>query len=66
MSLHIDRFVDLVRSHDAKGKRDVVLSIQDARNLLGDITKLLNQLNRQNLPKTENQTQVEISGGRFR
>lgn len=41
MSMHINRFIDRVRAADTKGQRDIVISLQDAKNLHADITKLL-------------------------
>jgi hypothetical protein len=66
MSLHIDRFVDLVRSHDARGRKEIIMPIRDARDLMADITKLLNQLQNTNTNNTSSTTQtVEITGGNF-
>ena len=66
MSLHIDRFVDLVRSHDARGRKEIIMPIRDARDLMSDITKLLNQLQNTNTNNTSSTTQtVEITGGNF-
>lgn len=66
MSLHIDRFVDLVRSHDARGRKEIIMPIRDARDLMADITKILNQLQKitPNNSSTNTQT-VEITGGNF-
>lgn len=44
MSAHINRFIDRVKALDHQKQRDVVLSVMEARDLLGDITKLLLKL----------------------
>ena len=41
MSLHINRFIDRVQGQDARGGRDLVMSMADAKDLLADITRLL-------------------------
>lgn len=51
MSIHINRFVDSVKAHEARGQRDFIMPIRDAKDLHADITKLL-------LAMTELQTQL--------
>ena len=41
MSIHINRFVDSVKAHEARGQRDFMMSMKDAKDLHADITKLL-------------------------
>ena len=41
MSIHINRFVDSVKAHEARGQRDFLMPIRDAKDLHADITKLL-------------------------
>ena len=41
MSLHINRFIDSVKAHEARGQRDFMMPIKDAKDLHADITKLL-------------------------
>ena len=41
MSLHINRFIDLIKAQESRGGRDVTLSLKDAKDLHADITKLL-------------------------
>lgn len=41
MSLHIRRFVDRVRAAEAKANPQLVLTLQEARDLQADITRLL-------------------------
>jgi hypothetical protein len=41
MSIHINRFVDSVKAHEARGQRDFMMPLRDAKDLHSDITKLL-------------------------
>lgn len=68
MSLHINRFIDLVKACESRGQREVTLSLRDAKDLHGDITKLLlaleqirSQTNAAAVP-----VQVEVTGGTFK
>ena len=68
MSLHLQRFVDRVQAAEARGQRDLVLSIGEAKDLHADLTRLL--LNLESLrtvrsASTEQVIEVEISGGKF-
>lgn len=69
MSLHINRFVDRVRSAEHRGQRDFVMTLVEARELQADLVKLLLAL--QTLAEaqaaatnTDSGTQ-EIAGGSF-
>ena len=68
MSLHINRFVDRLKAHESRAARDFVMSIQDARDLHADITKLLMQLQTMVESKTQNPEVIamEITGGGFK
>jgi len=41
MSIHINRFIDSVKAHEARGQRDFIMPIRDAKDLHADITKML-------------------------
>lgn len=69
MSLHLQRFIDRVQATEARGHRDIVLSIQEARDLHADLTRLLLDLetlktSRATVP-AEPVIEVKISGGQF-
>lgn len=71
MRIHLQKFVDRLRGFEARGARDFTMSINDAKDLHSDITKLL--LDLQNLQeavskKQESDTEitVEIKGGSFK
>jgi hypothetical protein len=51
MSIHINRFIDSVKAHEARGQREFMMPIRDAKDLHADITKML-------LAITELQTQL--------
>jgi uncharacterized protein Smg (DUF494 family) len=67
MSLHINRFIDSIKSSEARGQRDLQISLRDAKDLHSDITKLLltlEQLRDQNTAAAEPMI-IEIQGGSF-
>ena len=70
MSMHLQRFVDRVRGAEARGAKDFIMSMTDAKDLHADITRLLIELN--NLrelatakPQQDDVITVEVSGGNF-
>jgi len=69
MSMHINRFVDSIKAHEARQQRDFVMSMRDAKDLHGDITKLLlivQQLQAQALDQQQDSVvTVEVQGGSF-
>jgi len=69
MTMHIHKFVDRVRGHEARGARDFVMTMNEARDLHADITRLLISLQtlQEQATKTNNTevVQVEIGGGQF-
>lgn len=69
MSLHINRFVDAIKAAESRGQRDLVMSMRDAKDLHGDITKLLltlEALHTQNSRPREETITVELAGGSFK
>ena len=44
MSLHLQRFVDRVQSHESRGTKDFVMSMTDARAMHAELTRLLLEL----------------------
>lgn len=67
MSLHINKFVDSVKAHEARGLKDFQMSMRDAKDLHADITKLLLTLEtlrniKDNSPEV---IDIQISGGSF-
>jgi hypothetical protein len=67
MSLHINRFIDSVKAHEARGQRDFSMSMRDAKDLHADITKLLLALQTlQQTPAAPPVIELEVSGGSFK
>jgi hypothetical protein len=69
MSLHINRFVDAIKAAESRSQRDLTMSLRDAKDLHGDITKLLLTLEgmrSQNAQAKEESITVELSGGSFK
>ena len=67
MSLHIQRFVDRLRGQEARGVRDFVMRMADAKDLHADITGLLLELQElKQKPSSEQEViTVKMDGGRF-
>jgi len=70
MSMHLQRFVDRVRGAEARGAKDFIMSMADAKDLHADITRLLLELNtlRENAVAKSQENEiitVEVSGGGF-
>jgi hypothetical protein len=70
MSLHLQKFVDRVRGLEARGARDLVMSMTEAKDLHADITRLLLELENLRNKKDDIKDQpevitVKITGGSF-
>jgi hypothetical protein len=69
MTIHLQKFVDRVRGQEARGARDLTMTINEARDLHADITRLLLAL--QTLQESQTKTattdaiRVEMQGGDF-
>ena len=68
MSLHINRFVDSIKAHEARGQRDFTMSLRDAKDLHSDITKLLLTLQAMTVQHQANDqvVEIELTGGDFK
>jgi hypothetical protein len=69
MSLHIHRFVDAIKAAEARGQRDLQMTLRDAKDLHADITKLLVTLEQMRKPsdaKEPDVITVELTGGTFK
>jgi len=64
--LYIRKFIDRVAQCEATGANDFIWSMQDAKNLHGDITKLLLDIRllQSNLTE-ETPTEIEVDGGNW-
>ena len=62
--LYIRKFIDRVAQCDATNAQDFIWNMQDAKNLHGDITKLLLDIELlQKNSQTEQPTEIEVDGG---
>jgi len=62
--LYIRKFIDRVAQCDATNAQDFVWNMQDAKNLHGDITKMLLDIELlQKHNATEQPTEIEVDGG---
>ena len=68
MSLHIHRFVDNLKAHEARGQKDFSMSMRDAKDLHADITKLLITLEqmREQQSRGAEVVEVQVTGGSFK
>lgn len=68
MTIHINRFIDSITAHEARGQRDFSMSMRDAKNLHADITKLLLSLDALRAQQTASSQPVEVrvTGGSFK
>jgi hypothetical protein len=68
MSLHIHRFVDSIKAHEARGQRDFTMPLRDAKDLHADITKLLITLEqmREQQSRGAEVVEVQVTGGSFK
>ena len=70
MSLHINRFVDNIKAHESRGQKDFTMSMRDAKDLHGDITKLLLTLeqlhNKAPGVQKDEVITIELTGGGFK
>lgn len=67
MSLHIAKFVDRIKSFEARQIKDFTMSLQEAKDLHSDITKLLLQLQqaREAVDTGDQTIEVEIRAPKF-
>ena len=58
MTIHLQKFVDRVRGQEARGARDLVMTMNEARDLHADITRLL--LTLQALQEKQIKTMLDV------
>jgi hypothetical protein len=68
MSLHINRFVDSIKAAESRGQKDLIMPMRDAKDLHGDITKLLLALEQSRREQAIQNEPIEIvlAGGSFK
>jgi hypothetical protein len=69
--MHLQKFIDRVRGFEARGAKEFIMSLQDAKDMHADITRLL--LDLQNFREAVQQKPVEdevvvvtMDGGSFK
>ena len=70
MTIHLQKFIDRVRGHEARGARDFVMSMADAKDLHADITRLLIDLqtlqaNTAKVAQEDEVITIKMDGGSF-
>lgn len=68
MSIHINKFLERIKAADSRSQRDVVMTVNEARDLHADITKLLlliEDLREKAASQTAAVTTIEVEGGAF-
>lgn len=69
MSLHLQKFVDRVRGHEARGSKDFIMTLAEAKDMHADITRLLLELHelreKVSKPVVEEVITVQVGGGSF-
>ena len=69
MSMHLQKFVDRVRGFEARGSKEFMMTMNDAKDLHADITRLLLELHalREQLTQAavEEVITVQVGGGSF-
>jgi len=68
MSLHINRFIDSIKAAESRGQKDLIMPMRDAKDLHGDITKLLLALEQSRREQAIQNEPIEIvlAGGSFK
>jgi hypothetical protein len=67
--MHLQKFVDRVRGHEARGAKDFIMTLAEAKDMHADITRLLLELHdlRSRVSKsvTDEVITVQVGGGSF-
>ena len=69
MSIHLQKFIERVRGNDARGGKDFVMPMKDAKGMAADLTELLLELRTLKeaalQPQKEEVIEIKLSGGKF-
>lgn len=64
--IHIQRFIERLQGFEARGARDYIMSVKDAKDLHTDITRLLITIETLREQNDKDQViQVDVTGGSF-
>jgi hypothetical protein len=68
--LHLQKFIDRIRGHEARGAKDFIMPMIDAKGMAADLTQLLLELKTYQeqaiAGKEEEIIEVNINGGSFK
>lgn len=69
MTLHLNKFIDRVQGQEARGAKDFVMTMSDAKNLHADLTRLLLEMHDLREKAVGNRQEevitVKMDGGSF-
>jgi hypothetical protein len=69
LSIHLQKFIERVRSNDARGGKDFVMPMKDAKGMAADLTELLLELRTLQTAALQGQTdqiiEIKLDGGKF-
>jgi hypothetical protein len=66
--IHLQKFLERVRGGEARGGKDFIMPMSEAKGMHADLTELLlelRQLKEAKLAQKEEVIEVKISGGKF-
>jgi hypothetical protein len=69
LSIHLQKFIERVRANDARGGKDFVMPMKDAKGMAADLTELLLELRTLQTAALQGQTdqiiEIKLDGGKF-
>jgi hypothetical protein len=69
LTLHLNKFIDRVQGQEARGAKDFVMTMSDAKNLHADLTRLLLEMHDLREKAVGNRQEevitVKMDGGSF-
>ena len=69
LSIHLQKFIERVRGHEARGNKDFVMPMKDAKGMAADLTELLLELRTLKesalITQKDEVIEVKITGGKF-
>jgi len=68
LSLHLQKFIERIRGHDARGVKDFVMPMVDAKGMHADLTELLLELKQLKESAATSKNDIvafKIDGGKF-
>jgi hypothetical protein len=70
MTIHLQKFVERVRGADARGGKDFIMPMKDAKGMAADLTELLLELKSlkeaQLAAKSDEIIEINLTGGSFK